>query len=88
MLNHEVISTSIGAVASGARASDSCCRFCSAPLEHTFLDLGMSPLAQLVFEKRRCQSRLKNSFRCERSSLANAFSCNWRNGKRRRISKK
>ncbi|WP_441279766.1 methyltransferase domain-containing protein [Tardiphaga sp. 172_B4_N1_3] len=44
-MNHEVISTSIGAVASGAHASDSCCRFCSAPLEHTFLDLGMSPLA-------------------------------------------
>lgn len=45
MLNQEVTSTSFNAVANAVGASEPCCRFCSAPLEHTFLDLGMSPLA-------------------------------------------
>jgi len=45
MLNQEFTSTSLSAGVSAVRAEEPCCRFCCAPLEHTFLDLGLSPLA-------------------------------------------
>jgi 2-polyprenyl-3-methyl-5-hydroxy-6-metoxy-1,4-benzoquinol methylase len=46
MLNHEVAVSSLSAATVTPRSVEPCyCRFCSTPLEHVFLDLGLSPLA-------------------------------------------
>ena len=40
------------------------CRFCDAPLRHTFVDLGMSPLCESYRARRPSSTRWSRSTRC------------------------
>ncbi|WGR69671.1 MULTISPECIES: class I SAM-dependent methyltransferase [unclassified Bradyrhizobium] len=46
----------LSAAAPSAQAEPSCCRFCNTPLEHVFLDLGLSPLANSYLRDERAKA--------------------------------
>ncbi len=54
------------------------CRFCGAPLEHTFVDLGMSPLCESYVRRERAQRAWSRSIRCTSTSASSASSCSSR----------
>ncbi len=46
------------------------CRFCAAPLRHTFVDLGMSPLCESFVAAERAEPRWSRSTRCTSASAS------------------
>jgi hypothetical protein len=47
-ISHPIVTEATDAVAEAARRPGPSCRFCGAGLEHTFVDLGMSPLCESI----------------------------------------
>ncbi len=63
--------------------SHTACRFCGAPVEAVFADLGMSPLANSYLPPERANA-WSRSTRCARSSARSASSCSSRSSRRPR----
>ena len=69
----DAFASALDYAADRAHDAPTACRFCGAPLEHVFADLGMSPLANSYLHAGAARTRWSRSIRCARSSASKCF---------------